>query len=245
MKKFLQKIFNILFGNKKVSRKKPPFLSEEVENSLNNVDWSENDVLVGTVRTIEQLYYNLRYNCYFAPEKYIFEYNFPIKYIALYEGDLQRGDGIRYIGEITEISKLKRGEIPVSRNKCNKDELYYFFKVKSWEKLHSSLKLKDTLGGSPVFTNMFLIKNCSFTYQPFVINSPSQFKLMYNIENKIEDIYKVNNSFKISVNEKEIKIIDKNNNETVIYFSDFEERPSVIFTRIKELVYKPQSEKEE
>jgi len=238
MKKFLLKIL-VKIKDLFCSKRKIFDLSPETKNALINVDWSENDVLIGTVRTNEQFYFNLKNKCYYAPQMYVSEHNFPIKYIALYEGDLNNGMGIRYFGEVDEIMKVKRDEIPVSRNNAVKGELYYFFKVKKWVKLKKPVKLKSTVGGAPMFTNIFLLKNCSYTYQLFIINSPSQFELMHKLENKNETIYKINNKYSIIFQENNFILFDTDSNEKkFISLQEFEEKPAEVFLNMKDIIYK-------
>ncbi len=230
------KFIKNFFKNLKLNKHKA--ISKEVESNLENVDWSYKDVLVGTVRTDEQLRYNIGGLCYYAPAKYISNSQFPIRYVALYEGDLKNTNGIRYYGKITDILKVRRNEIPVSRNKNNGDELYYFFKVERWDMLKNPITVKATVGGAPAFTNMFLLQNSTFTYQLFCINSPSQFKLMYNLilENKHE--YKVNKIYSLKFSDRDILIINniKKINEKIPVL-ELREKPLETFEKIKEIVY--------
>src|SRR5699024_3779474 len=74
-------------------------LPRGIEEKLAKVDWSVKDVMVGTVRTAEQLQFNLDKNGYYVPAKYISDKQLPIKYIALLEEGLGGTSGIKRYGE--------------------------------------------------------------------------------------------------------------------------------------------------
>lgn len=235
----LFKFIRYFFGKMKNKLEEEQIISEEIEEILENVDWSLKDVIIGTVRSDVQFKYNIDKLCYYAPSRFISASNFPIRYVALYEGELRNGNGIRYYGKIKEILKVRRCEIPVSRNRNNEDELYYFFKIEKWNVLKNPLEVKDTVGGAPKFTNMFLLKNCFSTYQLFSINSPSQFKLMYNLETKNKNLYRINKTYSLLVEQNEIILLNNiNNTKEKIRFSDYKEKPLEVFTKLKEKIYK-------
>lgn len=164
-------------------------LPEEIEEKLSMVDWSVWDVMVGTVRTKEQLEYNIENCCYYVPARFISDEHLP-KYIALHEEDVETESGIKKYGEIISAHKVRRGKIPVSmRNTTNPNEYYYFFTISKWIDLPHKIIIVDTSRGKPEFTNKFLLEHCSKSYQLFEIASSAEYRLMFQI-NELFEKYK-------------------------------------------------------
>ena len=162
-------------------------LPRGIEEKLAKVDWSVKDVMVGTVRTAEQLQFSLEKRGYYVPAKYISDDNLPIRYIALYEKDLGGESGIKRFGEVLTTQKFKRSRIPVTmRPGTDPEELYYYFTVRKWEPLPRVIGLQDTAKGRPQFTNKFLLDHCTKSYQLFAISSEEEYRLMTEINKAFE-----------------------------------------------------------
>ena len=162
----------------------PAPLSQEDETALSNVDWSVKEVMVGTVRTPEQLQFHLDKRGYYVPARYLTKEQFPIRYIALHEEDLGEKSGILRWGEVTSVRTLKRGQIPVTmRPGSDPQEEYLYFTVKQWIALPRPITIRDTYRGKPQFTNFFLLLHCAESYQLFAITSPKEFRLMAVLTN--------------------------------------------------------------
>lgn len=157
----------------------PAPLSQEDETALSSVDWSAREVLVGTVRTPEQLQFHLDKRGYYVPARHLTKDQFPIRYIALHEEDLGEKSGILRWGEVTSVRTLKRGQIPVTmRPGADPEEAYLYFTIKEWIDLPRPITIRDTYRGKPQFTNFFLLLHCTESYQLFAIASPKDFRLM-------------------------------------------------------------------
>ena len=219
-----------------------------VEERLAKVDWTVKDVMVGTVRTSEQYKYNIQYNCYYAPKKVVDDKRFPIHFIALHEEGVSQKDGINKYGEVTKVTIKKRKDIPVSTNRKNDDEDYYFFHIKKWVDLKNLIEIKDSSKGAPKFTNKFLLYNCSQSFQLFNIHSGEEYRLMKEIvkafdktvvDAKSDDSasYKINSTHTI-VCDKGCFIVMTDEGKIVerISLSDFDKHPRSCFNRIKKII---------
>ena len=129
------------------------FLSE-----LGKIDISEQDTLVGAMRSPRQFGICLKRRFYHIPAVYIEEYPIP-KYIALYQSQRMFGEevsGVKYYGEVKKCTPMRRSkirEIPKSSN-----EIYYKFKIKKWKRLDRTVESGE-LGFVRLFTNLFLLQN--------------------------------------------------------------------------------------
>ena len=157
----------------------PTPLSPETEAQLSRVDWSAKDVMVGTVRTPEQLQFHLKKQGYYVPARHIERNPAAILYIALHEECLGEVSGIFRYGEVTSVRMLKRGQIPVTmRSGADPMEDYLYFTIKEWTALPHPIAIRNTYRGKPQFTNLFLLTHCLESYQLFCITSQRDFRLM-------------------------------------------------------------------
>lgn len=176
----------LLFFRKRKNEKRrhddTPQTNRAIPEDIANVNWTVKDVLVGTVRTHEQLVFNMKNKNYYAPAKFIEDGSLPVTYIALFEMDIGTIPGIKIYGEVLTVEKIKRGKIPVSmRDNANPDELYYYFTVSEWEPLSCPIEILDSRRGRPRFTNKFLLEHCTKSYQLFAVNSESDYRLMIGL----------------------------------------------------------------
>ena len=224
-------------------------LPRGIEEKLAKVDWSVKDVMVGTVRTAEQLQFNLDKNGYYVPAKYISDKQLPIKYIALHEEGLGGTSGIKRYGEVLTAQKIKRGRIPVTmRPGATPEELYYYFVVRKWIDLPQAIEIRDSFKGKPQFTNKFLLDHCTRSYQLFAISSEEEYRLMVEISKAFNDlsastsdnstaVYCVNDTHSVIVDESFFAITN-NNGDIIerIAISNFAKSPRASFNKIKKLV---------
>lgn len=154
-------------------------------------DLNNRNVMVGTVRSSEQLDFNLDKNGYYVPARFISKYNLPLEYIALYEDYGGEFSGIRYMGKVLSSHKVRRKKIPVSMSRKNPNEIYYYFQVESWEMVTNTISATDLKSGAPVFTSKILIDNCRHSFELISVTSDAQFRLLKAIY-KITDLHKNN-----------------------------------------------------
>lgn len=194
-------------------------LPKELEEGLAKVDRSVWDTMVGTVRDERQLEFILKHSAYYVPAHFIDEDKLHIKYIALHEQGIGSEPGIRLYGEVMTAQKIKRSRIPVPMSRPNGDELYYYFKIRRWEKLSRAIDIRDTHRGAPLFTNKILLDNCTQSYQLFSVSSVDDFCLMTTINKAFDDIrnsevesfsalYPINKSYKLYVAQGNFNIIN-------------------------------------
>ena len=224
-------------------------LPRGIEEKLAKVDWTVKDVMVGTVRTAEQLQFNLDKNGYYVPAKYISDKQLPIKYIALHEEGVGDASGIKRYGEVLTAQKLKRGRIPVAmRLGANPEEIYYYFVVRKWIDLPHAIEIRDSFKGKPQFTNKFLLDHCTKSYQLFAISSEEEYRLMIEINTAFNNlsastsdystaVYRINDTHSVIVDESFFAITN-NNGDIIerIAISNFAKSPRASFNKIKKLV---------
>lgn len=222
-------------------------LPRGIEERLAKVDWSEKDVMVGTVRSEEQLNFNLQNNGYYVPEKYITKDMLPIRYIALHEQNIGSEPGIKRYGEVLTVRKIKRGRIPVPMSRNNSEEIYYYFNIRNWESLDKIIEIKDSNRGKPQFTNKFLLDNCTKSYQLFAISSEEEYRLMIEINKAFENldasqksdntaVYRINDKNTVYVYDGNF-VITNDSGEIIdtISISSFAKKPREGFNKIKKL----------
>ena len=133
-------------------------LSDAFLSELGKIDISEQDTLVGAMRSPRQFGICLKRRFYHIPAVYIEEYPIP-KYIALYQSQRMFGEevsGVKYYGEVKKCTPMRRSkirEIPKNSN-----EIYYKFKIKKWKRLDRTVESGE-LGFVRLFTNLFLLQN--------------------------------------------------------------------------------------
>lgn len=134
-------------------------LPRGIEDKLAKIDWNQRDVLVGALRNRAQLDSCLRHKFYHIPASRIKDTDLPIHYVAIYQSIniFGREAGIRYYGEVTKTSIVKRREIREIPK--NSGEEYYRFEIKGWKELNIPLVAKE-VRDFPFFTNMFLLQHC-------------------------------------------------------------------------------------
>ncbi len=220
-----------------------------IEERLAKVDWSVKDVMVGTVRTQEQMQFNLENNCYYVPARFITEDMLPIKYIALYEEDIGSVSGIRFYGEVVTTQKVKRGGIPVTmRKNAEPDEEYYYYTVRKWNPMSQNIEIQDTWRGKPQFTNKFLLDNCSKSYQLFAISSEEEYRLMLEINKAFGElevsssnddtaVYRVNDKHTIVTSDGNFSVLNSNGEILGrVSLKEFAKRPRIEFGRIRKMM---------
>lgn len=87
--------------------------SERLEAKLNAVDWAVRDVLVGTMRSLQQLDICRKDCFYYIPAERLQDSDFPVRYVALYQSQYVFGAqaGVRYYGEVMKCSAVRRSAI--------------------------------------------------------------------------------------------------------------------------------------
>lgn len=186
---------------------------------LQDVDWGDQDVLVGSFKSREQFNINFEKKFYYTPLKNI-EKGQIIKYVALYQSIATFGDsaGIKFFGKVKKKQILKRRDIPVKTNRDNGDEDYAVFYIEKWQSLEEKIVVLGESVYKPRYTNLFLLQNCAYTYELFCVKSSSQFWLTetlkkaftfaeLNAESKEHYLFKSSANFTVSLQENKINVL--------------------------------------
>ena len=220
-----------------------------IKEKTAKVDWSVKDVMVGTVRSEEQLHFNLQNRGYYVPAKFITDAQLPIRYIALYEEDIGDCSGISRFGEVLTVRKLKRRRIPVAmRPNTSPEEIYYYFTLREWIDLPQIIEIQDTSRGKPQFTNKFLLDHCTKSYQLFVISSEEEYRLMKEIQKVFKNtdasasndstaVYRINNRHSLLVSDGNFTVLNTDGDVLdQIPIATFAQSPRAGFRRIKKAI---------
>ena len=145
--------------------------------------WAQPDTMVGTVRTREQLGYNLAQKCYYVPGQFIPENRLPISYIVLYERDEKGVSCFLRCGRVLDVRTVERGNIPVTmRPNSAPEEPYCLFTVDSWKPLPHRIPVQDTPWGKPLFTHHFLMSHFHVSWPLFTLESAEDCLLFQSME---------------------------------------------------------------
>lgn len=179
-------------------------LPRGIEDKLAKIDWNQRDVLVGALRNKAQLETCLNHKFYHIPASKITDTDLPIHYVAIYQSIkiFGREAGIRYYGEVTRTSIVKRRDI--KQIPRNSDDEYYLFEVKAWKKLNVPLTAKE-VRDFPFFTNMFLLQHCP-DVPDLHISSEEEYRLYTELRRMANDT---------SINESDLEAGFKYNDRIV------------------------------
>ena len=218
-------------------------LPRGIEAKLAKVDWSERDVLIGTLSQRRQLDACLKHLFYHIPAERLKDSDFPIRYIALYQSKSLFGSeaGVQYYGEVTKCIPLRRGEITEIRFRPGtENKLYYRFEIKEWKRLSKPIAAKE-MGFVRSFTNLFLLGHSAEMPELWI---------------RSEEEYRLYSELKRAVNDTTINDTDSNlgfhfGNFTLVFgdgniliskgkrifakyaISDFSRRPNAVFRQIQ------------
>ena len=161
---------------------------EQLEAKLKAVDWKVQDVLVGTVRSAQQLESCREHRFYYVPAEYLEKEALSIRYIALYQSPYLFGPqaGIRYCGEVTKCSAVCRGDITeVPARKGTEQTPYYRFEVKEWKQLNRPVAARETCFVRGL-TNLFLLRHSAETPQLW-LHSEEEYRLYAGLMCAVND----------------------------------------------------------
>ncbi len=156
---------------------------DELEAALTCVNFDICNVLVGSLGSKKQFEDNIRKRYYYVPERNFDLSRMPIRYVAIYQSShlFADGAGIRYFGEVADYRRLQRKKIKFPMRKNNGEEWYYFFKIKKWKMLKNPIDVRYESVYEPKYTNLFLLENCTQSYELFQVHSGEQYRLLYEL----------------------------------------------------------------
>lgn len=216
-----------------------------------DVNWSLNDVLVGSFGSKEQFRDNLMRNYYYVPAKYINSVKSPINYIALYQSNKLFGNdgGIRYYGRIREVKLIKRKDIDFPIRLNNGEELYYIFGIEEWKMLPRTISVKCEYVSAPKFTNIFLLNHCTNSYELFNVDTQKDYRLLQALNNMVNDVslkskrkfvYRICKGLTIRLSDGYFNVFHKRRAlfKASLKVSDFVYNPRSYFKMIKDKISK-------
>jgi len=155
----------------------PAMEMPSIDEQLNTLDWSLTNVMVGTVRSQEQLEFCLAAKCYYVPARLVpIEKDDDLEYVALHEEGLDGESCIRYYAKVASLNQYKRSVINFPMSRDNGDEYYLMIYVKEWLTLEHPIPIHDSYKGRPRYTNPFLLHHCNRSYQLFCIRSAEDYR---------------------------------------------------------------------
>ena len=247
--RLVEKMLGELVADSEESAFERASLPTGIEKRLSQVDWSRQDVLVGSFRKMEQFKINHRDGYYYVPAKNFDTDKLPIRYVALYQSAKLFGAnaGIRYYGEVLTTTRVKRKQIPVPMSGNNGDESYYVFRVREWKTLNTPIAVKEEGVSEPKYTNMFLLTHCTHSYELFNVRSEEQFRLLHELKRMFDHtemnakgndpMYRIDDKHSILVHEGCFDILNENGErlfDPPLRVSDFSRHPRYYFNLIAE-----------
>ena len=216
-------------------------LPRGIEDKLQRVDWSIRDVLIGDLRTMEQLSVCLKYRFYHIPVSQVRDENLPIRYVALYQSKRLFGGeaGIRYYGEVKLCNRVRRRDIRYIPK--DSDERYYYLEVKEWKILSKPIGIKERAMGRQ-FTNMFLLEHSSETPE-LGIRSEAEYRLFSELKRVLNsaeinddgtDIGFVFNDATIIFEEGKIHVYRDQKICAEYEINDFSRSPNAVFRNLQQ-----------
>ena len=247
--RLVEKMLGELVADSEESAFERASLPAGIEKRLSQVDWSRQDVLVGSFRKMEQFKINHRDGYYYVPAKNFDTDKLPIRYVALYQSAKLFGAnaGIRYYGEVLTTTRVKRKQIPVPMSGNNGDEPYYVFRVREWKTLNTPIAVKEEGVSEPKYTNMFLLTHCTHSYELFNVRSEEQFRLLHELKRMFnhtemnakgnDPMYRIDDKHSILVHEGCFDILNENGErlfDPPLRVLDFSRHPRYYFNLIAE-----------
>ncbi len=218
-----------------------------ITEKLADKDLSIRDVMVGVVRSKEQLKANIAHKFYHIPVTKIADNRFPIHYIALYQSDniFGRDSGIHLYGSVLRCSKVKRKDITEIPTTSKQDEWYYRFDIHKWIELRHSIKVREIGPRVNIFTNKFLLENSEFVPELY-LRSTEELRLYTELKRLASEVKIDGDQDKVKGLEFNNSIIRLANGEISVYtpdgryrsysFANFKNKPRSLFNEIREVV---------
>lgn len=196
-------------------------LPRGIEARLQKTDWSRKNVMVGTLRSREQLEACLQGNFYYLPAGSLLDENLPIRYVTLAQSVSVFGKEaqIAYYGEVKRIQKVKRREItevPASPSRADAD--YYRLEIRQWRKLAKPIQMKETGLYRPRYTNEFLFHHAE-TVSELFLKTPEEFRFLTELKRFVRNTGVINDyeratgflfgDYKVFFQDGKIRILSK------------------------------------
>ena len=244
--KIAENLLTKLVGESDTSAFERSILPKGIEERLKKVDWSKNDVLVGSLGSREQWDDCFTRKYYYVPVANISSNYHQVNYIAIYQSKNLFGKdaGIRYCGEVVDTEIVRRSEINNIGGHTDKNAMCYRFVIKEWTQLDNKIAFEKDWVFRPRYTNHFLLYHCKTTYELFNIKSDVNYRLVYELRRLHEKMRVLDNSKELFVRINDSLSVFNDENYIRVYDGDkecfrkptniFAQRPSAVFEDIKD-----------
>lgn len=215
-------------------------LPRGIEKMLAKVDWEHRDVLVGTLRSKEQLAICINQMFYHLPAVNLPDENLPIHYVALYQSKALFGEEaqIAFYGEVKRIQKVKRREIrEIPYDAQHGDEDYYRIEIRQWRKLANPIQISWGIR-YVAFTNLFLLKHAEKT-QELYLRTEEEYRFLTELKRHTSEANIIRDDnrpqgfefgrHKVLFQDGEIKLIQDGKLFSQCKIADFMKRPNAEF----------------
>lgn len=217
-------------------RKSPaarPELPEDWKSELSRTDWDQRDVLVGSLRSKQQLEVCLRHRFYHIPVVQLTQEDFPIHYVAVYQSRTLFGEncGIFHYGRVTACSRVRRRDIRELPK--DSDERYYRFEIAQWQTLPAPILPKET-GFTCLLTNYFLLRH-SREIPELTLRSERDFRFYQALRAALEERRPTPFFFDgchVTFEKKTIRLYREDKLTAACLISDFQQTPKAALTRL-------------
>lgn len=246
--KIAEELLTKLVGESDASAFERIILPKGVEERLKKVDWTREDVLVGSLSSVEQWNECLSQNYYYVPANSFSGGYHQVDFIAVYQSKNLFGEdaGILYYGEVVETSLVMRKEINKLGGRTRPDAKCYKFAIREWKRLNQKIEFEKAWVYRPRYSNSFLLHNSISTFELFNIRSEADYRLVYELhriqENaKVQDnpkelFVKINDSVSIYNDESYIRVYDSGKEVFRKPTDEFRNSPSIVFEEIRQCI---------
>ncbi|WP_031548880.1 DUF2357 domain-containing protein [Oribacterium sp. FC2011] len=245
-----EELLTKLVGESDESAFERTILPVGVEERLEKVDWTKEDVLVGSLSKREQWEECFAKNYYYVPIDSLKSGYHQVQYIAIYQSKKLFGEdaGVLYYGEVSETSVVARKDINSLGGRTHPNAECYRFAIKKWMKLSSKIEFEKEWVYRPRYSNSFLLYNSKSTYELFNIRSETDYRLVYELrriqenlrvqDNPNELFVKISDSVSVFNDESYIRVYDSGTEMLRRPTSEFKKSPSVVFDCIRDCILK-------
>ena len=246
--KIAEELLTKLVGESDASAYDKAILPRGIEEKLEKVDWTREDVLVGSLGSREQWKECFNKKYYYVPVGSMDENYHQIDYIAIYHSKKLFGEdaGVSYYGEVIETAVVPRKEINDLGGRTNPSAMCYKFTIKKWVRLNSKIEFEKDWVYRPRYSNFFLIHNSKSTFELFNIRTEADYRLVYELrrirdnlrvqDNARELFVKINDTVSVYNDELYIRIYNSGRELFRIKTSSFAKTPSIVFEGLRKYI---------
>jgi len=175
-----------------------------LDEYIENIDFGERNVLVGTLRNKEQFDICVSNKMYYIPYEKVRKNILAIRYVALYQSKKEFGEqaGITYFGKIKYWKVVQRKEI--SQIPRDDSKLYVLFEVEDWQKMSKTIE-PGRYGVRSHFYTTLKLMNIAKTLPELWISSKDEYRLYLELK-RVADKLEIKETEHTTISNKETPI---------------------------------------